>query len=125
MEQDNCLRCGLPENHAKHHPERKHPKGWHPFRGQAYLDGLEDALLFARENNQPHGWNGTGVIIDTNPSFPEKRCKTCGAVNWGGKEDGVCFGNWNAELGIIAAHNRRAFARMNERLTTPQQQEDE
>lgn len=74
---------------------------------QEYINALEDALLFAREENQLHQWNETGIIILTNPSFPEKRCKICGAINWGGKEDGVCFGNISAEQGIIAAHNRR------------------
>jgi hypothetical protein len=105
---ENCLRCGLPESHQRHHPERRPPEGWHPFRDQSYLDGLEDALLFAREKNQPHQWRRTGIIIDTQPSFAEKRCTVCEGINWGGKEDGVCLGSRVAEQGIIAAHNRRA-----------------
>jgi len=108
MMSEFCLRCGLPESHAKHDRIHPTPEGWHPFRGQDYLDALEDALLFAREQNQPHQWVRTGVTITTEPTFSEKRCAVCGAVNWGGKESGVCFGNQQAELGIIAAHNRRA-----------------
>jgi hypothetical protein len=75
---------------------------------QDYFDGLEDALLFAREKNQPHQWKENGVMIDAAEPFSEKYCIVCGAINWGGSEDGICFGNHWAELGIIAAHNRRA-----------------
>lgn len=90
------------------------PEGWHPFRSVAYLDALEDALLFVRENNQPHQWVESGVTIDTAEPFDEKHCAVCAAVNWGGNDDGVCFGNHNAELGIIAAHNRRVFKKETE-----------
>lgn len=108
MKNTNCLRCGLPESDQKH--DRKHPppEGWHLYRGQDYLDALEDALLFTREHNQQHQWEENGIIIDTADSFSEKYCTVCGAVNWGGKEDGICFGSNQAELAIIAAHNRRA-----------------
>lgn len=108
MKNDFCLRCGLPESDQSH-DRTNHPQGgWHPFLGKNYLEGLEDALLFAREEHQPHQWVENGVVIATDPSFPEKRCAVCGATNWGGKEDGICFGNLQAELAIIAAHNRRA-----------------
>lgn len=103
-----CLRCGLPESHQKHDRRNPPPEGWHMFRGQDYLDALEDALLFARENNQPHQWVETGVVFAVNPPFAEKRCVVCGAINRGRKDDGICFGNHDAELGIIEAHNRRA-----------------
>ena len=112
MENENCLRCGLPESHQKHDRKSPPPEGWHPFRGLDYLDALEDALLFVREKQQSHRWVGTGITIDTAESFDEKHCEICGAINWGGKEDGVCFGRHEAELGIIAAHNRRASGRM-------------
>ena len=108
---ERCLRCGLPEDDQKHNNRKPPPEGWHPFRGQDYLDAIEDALLFVREKNQPHQWAETGIIIDTYPSFPEKVCEICGAINWGGKEDGVCFGNHSAEIAIVAAHNRRAYRR--------------
>lgn len=121
-EYQDCLRCGLPESHPRHHPEQNPPEGWHPFRGQDYLDGIEDALLFAREKNQPHQWRDRGIIIDTNPPFAEKNCTVCGAINWGGKEDGVCFGNRAAEQALIAAHNRRAFRRMGERARAGESQ---
>jgi hypothetical protein len=107
---ENCLRCGLPESHPRHDRQHPPPEGWHSFRGQDYLDGLEDALLFAREKNQPHQWVETGWTIATYLPFSEKYCAVCGAINWGGGEEGVCFGNSFAENGIVAAHNRRAFA---------------
>lgn len=109
MRLENCLRCGLPEDNQKHNSRNPPPEGWHSFHGQAYLDALEDALLFIRERNQKHEWLSTGIIIDTVDSFSEKSCKVCGAINWGGKEDGICFGNSHAELAVIVAHNRRAF----------------
>lgn len=115
---ENCLRCGLLESNARHHSEQKPPEGWHPFRGQAYLDGLEDALLFVRETNQPHEWQENGITIDTADPFSEKRCKVCGTINWGGAEGRVCFGNYAGELGIIAAHNRRAFAKRDAELVS-------
>lgn len=105
----NCIRCGLPESDPVHNRQNPPSGGWHPFRDQDYLDGLEDALLFAREKNQPHQWVRNGITIVTAEPFDEKYCSVCGAVNWGGKEDGVCFGNRQAEIGIIAAHNRRAI----------------
>ncbi len=111
MENENCLRCGLPESNQKHNRQKPPPEGWHLFLGQDYLDKIEDALLFAREKNQPHKWVETGWTVGAFPEFQEKRCEVCGAVNWGGKEDGVCFGNYAAELAITAAHNRRAYAR--------------
>ena len=106
---ESCIRCGLPSDHESHHSSNTN--GWHPFRDQSYVDALEDALLFIRERNQPHQWRETGAIIDISPSFPEKRCRVCGAVNWGGEESGVCFGDRNAELAIVEAHNRRAALR--------------
>lgn len=106
--QEPCLRCGLPQDHQSHNASKPPPEGWHPFRGQAYLDALEDAILFVDEHNAPHQREGTGITITTYPSFPEKRCTICGAINWGGHEEGVCFGNRQAELAKIAAHNRRA-----------------
>jgi len=109
MTNENCLRCGLPESNQKHDSSNRHPEGWHSFRGQDYLDGLEDALLFVRKNKQQHQWVRDGVVIATLPPFEQKHCEVCGAINWGGMEDGICFGNRQAELGIIAAHNRRAF----------------
>lgn len=112
MNDDRCLRCGLPESDPKHNRKNPPAEGWHPFRGQDYLDGLEDALLFVREQKQPHRWVKTGITIDTVDSFSEKQCEVCGAINWGGAEDGICFGNYFAELGIIESHNRRAFRRM-------------
>jgi hypothetical protein len=98
----------MPESDQGH--DRRNPPvgGWHPFRGQSYLDALEDALLFVREKKQPHQWEGTGVTIDVIDSFPEMRCRVCGGINWGGENDGICFGNRDAELAIIQAHNRRA-----------------
>lgn len=107
-EHENCLRCGLSESDQKH--DRKNPptEGWHVFRGQEYLDGLEEALLFVREKKQLHQWVETGWVIDTIESFNQKYCSVCGATNWGGKEDSICFGNKHAESAIIAAHNRRA-----------------
>lgn len=105
---DHCLRCGLPEANPRHNRRNPPPEGWHSFRGLDYLDGLEDALLFAREHEALHQWDETGFTIDTAEPFMEKTCLICGAVNWGGHEDGICFGNKHAELGIIAAHNRRA-----------------
>lgn len=90
------------------------PEGWHPFLGQDYLDGLEDAILFAHENGERHHWKETGMTIDTSPEFAEKKCTTCGAINWGGKEDSICFGNKFAESGRTAAHNRRAFRHLEE-----------
>lgn len=116
---DGCLRCGLPESDQKHNSRNPPPEGWHPFRGQDYLDALEDALLFVREKNQPHQWIENGVMIATTAPFPEKHCAVCGAINWGGKEDGVCFGNDIAELGIIAAHNRRAIKTWATRSSDP------
>lgn len=104
----NCLRCGLPESHPRHDRNNPPSEGWHCFRGLEYLDALEDALLFAREKNQPHQWHSTGIVISTVLSFREKRCAVCGAINWGGKESGVCFGNLTAEAALTAAHNRRA-----------------
>lgn len=112
MTNENCLRCGLSKDDPKHNKDNPPKEGWHPFRGQDYLDGLEDALLFVRDNKQQHQWIATGMVIDTLPSFDEKYCAICGATNWGGKEDGICFGNFQAELGIIAAKNRRAFSKM-------------
>lgn len=108
---ENCIRCGLPQDAPKHDP--RHPDtskhGWHVFRGQDYLDGLEDALLYLRENaTQQHQWEDSGIVIDTAEPFLEKYCTICGTKNWGGKEDGVCFGSQYAEMGINAAHNRRA-----------------
>lgn len=105
---ENCLRCGLPQTDQKHDSKNPPPEGWHPFRGQDYLDGLEDALLFARENNQSHQWVRNGITIDTAVQFDEKYCSVCGAINWGGIEEGICFGNHHAEMAINAAHNRRA-----------------
>ena len=62
--EDFCLRCGELETHSDHKCEKPDGTygGWHPFRGQNYLDGLEDALLYAREENKPHNWKFTGVI---------------------------------------------------------------
>ncbi len=115
-----CLRCGLPETDKNHKYATCDPKvGWHPFRVQAYLDSLEDALLFARENKQPHQWQENGITIDTFEPFHEKYCTVCGAINWGGIEDGICFGNNYAELALVAAHNRRAFSRMEVKLDKP------
>jgi hypothetical protein len=105
---DFCVRCGLPENERHHKCETSLPEGWHPFLDQSYIDGLEDALLFAREINKPHQWKSTGVTIDINPSFAEKVCMVCGEINWGGKETGVCFGNSVAASALNAARNRRA-----------------
>ncbi len=65
INQEPCLNCGLPQDHQAHNARKPPPEGWHPFRGLAYLDALED-------------------------------------------EGGVCFGNRQAELAKIAAHNRRA-----------------
>jgi hypothetical protein len=79
---------------------------------KTYLEALEDAILFVRENEARHEWEDTGITIDTYPSFPEKKCRVCGAINWGGKENGVCFGNQEAEKAINTAHNRRAFKLM-------------
>lgn len=112
MKDDFCLRCGLPKEHQRHDNKNIPPEGWHPFRGQDYLDGIEDALLFVREKSQPHEWTETGRTISVYPSFPEKVCRVCKAINWGGKEGGVCFGNHKAETAIVAAHNRRAFKNM-------------
>lgn len=112
---ENCLRCGLPEDSEKHN---NRAMGWHPFRGQEYLNGLEDALLFAREAEQEHQWEETGIQVDTIASFPEKRCSVCGCINWGGEEGGICFGNNFAEQGIIAAHNRRALEKRMTRLAS-------
>lgn len=106
---ENCFRCGLPEDDQRHNNKQPPKGGWHPFRGQDYLDGLEDALLFIREENLPHDWVANGITIATAIPFAEKKCTVCGAINWGGKEEGVCFSNHYAEEGIIAAHNRRAF----------------
>lgn len=106
---DGCLRCGLPEDHQRHHPEQKPPQGWHPFRGQTYLDEIEDALLFVREHPSAHDWRRTGLTICTSPSFSEQRCRRCGGINWGGKNDGICLGLNSAEAAVTAAHNRRAF----------------
>lgn len=103
-----CVRCFRPMD-DQHHSARNFPAdGWHPFRGQSYIDTIEDALLFAREVNQPHKWCATGVIIDVCDSFPEKLCTVCGAINWGGKETGICFGYVLAERAVIAAHNRKS-----------------
>lgn len=107
-ENTNCLRCGLSKSHQRHDRRNPPPGGWHLFVGIDYLNGLEDALLFAREKNQPHQWVANGIIIATADPFEEKYCSVCGAINWGGDEGGVCFGNPFAERGIIAAHNRRA-----------------
>jgi hypothetical protein len=115
MNNDNCLRCGLPEEHQRHDRRNPPPEGWHLFHGQDYLDGVEDALLFAREKKQHHKWEETGVTIDAFDGFDEKFCKVCGAINWGGAEDGICFGNRYAETAIVQAHNRRAFKLTNER----------
>ena len=109
----NCLRCGLPESDPKHDRTNPPAGGWHPFRGQDYLDGLEDALLFVREKKQLHQWEETGMVIPVGEPFLEKHCKVCGAINWGGNEDGICFGNNQAEAGVIAAHNRRAVSLWN------------
>lgn len=73
-----------------------------------YIHILEDALLFAREKNQPHQWRDTGVTITTAEPFKEKRCVVCGAINWGGVENDVCFGDNRVELAITKANNRRA-----------------
>jgi hypothetical protein len=116
-ENELCLRCGFPESHQKHNRKSPPPEGWHPFRGQDYLNALEDALLFVRENNQPHQWEETGVTIDIYPSFDEMCCKICGAINWGGHNDGVCFGNREAESAITAAHNRRAVSLARSRIS--------
>lgn len=107
MSNENCLRCGLPQSHQRHNAKNPPPEGWHSFRGQAYLDGLEDALLFVREHKQQHQWVGSGIMVAVVDSFEQKHCKVCGAINWGGAEDGICFGNNHAEAGIIEAHNRR------------------
>lgn len=117
MDTEACLRCGLPEADQKHDKKHPPPEGWHPFRGQGYLDALEDALLFVHEHKQPHQWADTGIVIATASEFHEKYCSVCGAINWGGKEDGICFGNHDAELGVIAAHNRRASKKYSERLS--------
>lgn len=106
MQSDFCLRCGLQKDDKKHDTTNR--EGWHTFRDQKYLDDLEDALLFIREKQQPHTWEETGITIDTYPEFSEKVCSICGGINWGGKEDSICFGNENAEHAIWAAHNRRA-----------------
>ena len=37
-----------------------------------------------------HDWRPNGITIDTIPPFPEKVCARCGAINWGGNEDGEC-----------------------------------
>ena len=75
---------------------------------EEYLEALEDALLFVRENKRLHQWELNGKIIPVREPFAEKCCTICGAINWGGKEDGICFGNHHAEIAVIAAHNRRA-----------------
>lgn len=107
---ETCLRCGLPESNQKHDRTNPPADGWHPFRGQDYLDALEDALLFVREKKQQHQWVKSGRTVATATPFDGKYCAVCGAINWGGKEDGICFGNGQAEEGIIAAHNRRALS---------------
>jgi hypothetical protein len=104
---DGCLRCGLPAGDQSHNKRQPPPQGWHSFRGQRYLDGLEDGLLFVREKKQRHVWAQTGITIDTIPSFEEQYCTVCGGINWGGKEDAICFGNKDAESAVVAAHNRR------------------
>lgn len=107
-----CLRCGITEDNPVHNRRLHPPEGWHRFCGIEYLEALEDALLFVREKAQAHEWKLTGIVINTYPDFSEKCCVVCGAINWGGKEDGICFGNHEGELAINAAHNRRAIAFM-------------
>lgn len=103
-----CLKCGMPVDHESHNRSKPPPYGWHLFLSIDYLEGLEDALLFVREEKAAHQWKRTGITITTNPPFPEKRCAVCGGINWGGREDGICCGNRFAETAITAAHNRRA-----------------
>lgn len=116
IEDERCIRCGLPRSHQRH--DRKNPpkEGWHVFLGQDYLNGLEDALLFAHEHNQKHQWVESGITIDTYPPFSEKHCKICGAINWGGKEDTICFGNSYAPQALVAASNRRSVKNSMKRL---------
>ena len=103
-----CLRCGLDEAHQGHDRHSPPADGWHVFRGPSYLDDLEDALLFVQEHPTPHIWRKNGLIIDTNPTFPEKVCEACGLHNWGGNEGGMCGGNTSVPSAQVAAHNRRA-----------------
>lgn len=108
---DLCLRCGEPQTERHHKYETSLPEGWHTFRPQSYLDTLENALLFCREHPaSEHEWVETGLIICTSPSFPEKCCARCTAINWGGNETGFCFGEFgrDVEAALVAAHNRRA-----------------
>jgi hypothetical protein len=105
---DKCLRCGFTEDHQQHNSTNPPPEGWHPFRGMDYLDALEDALLFVREKKAPHQWERDGIIVGGYPGFEQKHCMVCGGINWGGKEDGICFGKHEAENAVVAAHNRRA-----------------
>lgn len=103
-----CLRCGLSETSQKHDRRNPPPEGWHVFRGQSYLDALEDALLFVQERSSPHTWQENGMTVLTNPTFPEKVCTACGLINWGGNEGGICGGNASVPGAQVAAHNRRA-----------------
>lgn len=98
----------MPESDIHHDSSQRTPEGWHNFQGLNYLEGLEDALQFVREENKKHEWVKTGVYVTTLPGFPEMKCKVCGAINWGNKNDGICLGNNHAEIGLIRAHNRRA-----------------
>lgn len=110
MPNERCIYCGEIEYHQNH--DRRHPKyvyeNVHEFRSLAYVEALEDALMFVRENKAAHTWEYTGITVDVGESFPEKYCTVCGGINWGGKEDGICFGNNLAERAVIEAHNRRA-----------------
>lgn len=110
----NCVRCGQPETHQNHNAKNPPSEGWHTFRGQDYIDSLEDALLFARESNQRHQWVETNIIIDVYPPFALMECSVCGKRGRGDKDE-ICFGSHGAEMGIMAAHNRRAFARRTKR----------
>lgn len=110
IQEEFCIRCGKPKSDQSHDSIKPPKGGWHPFRGQDYIDGLEDALLYVRENNRQHEWEGSDITIDTVEPFEEKYCKVCGVINWGGNEGGICFGNSKAEIGIIGARNRRAIS---------------
>ena len=107
-DEEFCLRCGLDQAHQRH--DHHNAEGWHLFRGQSYLDDLEDALLFVQEHPTPHSWRENGVIVLTNPTFPEKVCEACGIHNWGGNEGGMCGGNRSVPSAQVGAHNRRASA---------------
>ncbi len=117
MDDEVCLRCGQIEAHQCHDRRNPPEEGWHIFRGQSYLDDLEDALLFAQEHPTPHIWRENGMIVLTNPGFPEKSCEACGTINWGGNEGGICGGNVSVPSAQVAAHNRRAYRHLDSHIS--------